>query len=410
MANNKRSAKGSGMIKHRPDGRWEARYTLGRDPGTGKQIQKSIYGKTQDEVRRKLSEITKDLDDGIRVDSGSMTVGAWMDTWFNEYTVNLKDTTKRSYKDNIDLHIKPGLGAVKLSKLTPTMIQRFYNQMMVDGRRFAVGRKITDNTPRGISAKTVKNIHNTLHKALRQATKPPNCLIKYNPADSVVLPKVESHEMSILKEDEVSDLFESLNGDWHYPLFYVDLMCGMRRGEVLGLQWKNIDFENKTITVTGQLQRERKKGGVLRIVPLKNNKPRIIYPADNVFEVLKEHRDLQNSLRDKVLSEGGTWQDTGAVFTNDHGGWLEGSAVYRSLQRHFKRIGVTNTRMHDLRHTFATVSIAEGVDVKTLQETLGHGDPGFTLRVYGHVLDTMKRKAAEKMDIYSERINTKKTE
>lgn len=409
MAKQKRSARGRGMIRQRPDGRWEARYTIGRDPGTGKQVQKSIYGKTQDEVRRKLAEVTKDLDDGLRIDSNGTTVGAWMDVWVKEYTVNLKDTTLKSYKDNIELHIKPGLGAIRIDKLTPTMIQRFYNKMLRNGRCFAEGRKIDKDTEKGLSPKTIKNIHNVLHKALNQATKPPHSLIKYNPSDSVELPKVPQREMSVLTEDEVSALLQSLEGDWHYPMFYVDLFCGLRRGELLGLQWKNISFEKGTITVTGQVQRERVKGGILRIVPLKNDKPRTIYPPQSVFTVLKDHRAMQEALKDQVIADGGTWEDTGAVFSNGKGGWLEGSAVYRSLKRHLKKAGISSVRLHDLRHTYATASIAEGVDIKTLQESLGHHDPGFTLKFYGHALDTMKIKAAEKMNEYSERINTKKT-
>lgn len=406
----KRAARGSGMIRQRSNGSWEARYTAGRDPGTGKQIQKSIYGKTQDEVRRKLLEITKDIDDGIYTDSRSMTVGAWLDLWVDEYTINLKDTTLRSYKDHIRLHIKPGLGAVKINKLSPIMIQKFYNKLLTDGRCFAEGRKIDDDTPKGLSPKTVKNIHNVLHKALKQATKPPHSLIKYNPADAVELPKTTQREMSVLSGDDIVAFLNSLKDDWHYPIFYVDIFSGLRRGELLGLQWKNIDFDNKTITVTAQIQRERKKGGKLRLVPLKNDRPRTIYPPPSVFEILKEHKDLQDALREKIICNDGTWEDNDAVFTNEKGGWLEGSAVYRSLQRHLKKLGIDNVRLHDLRHTYATVSISEGVDIKTLQESLGHHDPGFTLRVYGHAVDTMKRNAADKMEAYTKRININKTE
>lgn len=410
MAAQKRGPRGGGMIRQRPDGRWEARYTVGRDPGTGKQVQKSVYGKTQDEVRRKLNEATKDIDDGVYANSGSMTVSAWMDIWLKEYTGNLKDTTLRSYTDNTELHIKPGLGAVKIDKLTPTMIQRFYNKTLESGRRFAEGRKVDATTDRSLSPKTIKNIHTVLHKALKQATKPPGSLIKYNPSDAVELPKIVQKEKAVLNEDQISALLHELEGNWHYPMFYLDLFCGLRRGELLGLQWKNVDFERRTISVVGQIQRERKKGGQLRIVPLKNNKTRTIYPPTSVFEVLEEHRALQDELKATVLSKGEEWKDTGAVFTNDHGGWLEGSAVYRCLIKHLKNIGIDDVNLHGLRHTYATASISEGVDVKTLQESLGHHDPGFTLRVYGHAIETMKRSAAEKMDGYSERIITKKTE
>lgn len=403
----KRGAKGSGMIRQRSDGRWEARYTVGRDPGTGKQIQKSIYGKTQNEVRRKLNGIIKDIDDGQYSDDGSMTVGRWMDIWLEEYTLNIKDTTKRSYSDQIRLHIKPGLGAVKLSKLTPLMIQRFYNKLSESGRIVREDRKQQEDP--GLSARSVRNVHNVLHKALKQATRPPHSLIKYNPADAVELPRVVEKEMNTLTKEEIAALLNDLKNDWHYPMFYVAMFCGLRRGELLGLQWKNIDFEKRTIRITGQLQRERKKGGINRIVPLKNDKTRVIYPADSVFDVLLDHKHIQDIIKKDA---GDKWQDTGAVFTNPTGGWLEGSAVYRCLMRHLANIGIEDVRLHDLRHTFATISIAEGVDIKTLQEELGHHDPGFTLRVYGHTQETMKREAAAKIQSVAAEIqnNTKSDE
>lgn len=402
MAVSKRGAKGGGMIHQRKDGRWEARYTVGRDPGTGKQIQKSIYGKTQNEVRRKLNEVIKDIDDGLYSDDGNMTVGRWMDIWLQEYTLNIKDTTRRSYSDQIRLHIKPGLGAVKLSQLTPLMIQRFYNKLSESGRIVREDRKQQEEDP-GLSPRSVRNVHNVLHKALKQAARPPHSLIKYNPADAVELPRVIEKEMNTLSQNEIAALLADLKDDWHYPMFYVAIFCGLRRGELLGLLWKNVDFENRTIRVTGQLQRERKKGGVNRIVSLKNDRARTIYPPESVFQVLADHKRLQETVK---VGAGEKWQDTGAVFTNATGGWLEGSAVYRCLMRHLENIGVNNIRMHDLRHTFATVSIAAGVDIKTLQEGLGHHDPGFTLRVYGHAQDTMRRAAADKIEQFAAQIQS----
>ena len=394
----KRAAKGAGMITQRADGRWEGRYTVGRDPGTGKQIRKSIYGKTQQDVRRRLTEITKDLDDGSYTDSQGFTVGRWMDVWLKEYTGNLKDTTQRSYRDHIRLHIKPGLGAVKLDKLSPLQIQRFYNQLLQSGRTFPEGRKPGENTPAGLSPKTVKNIHNVLHKALAQAAKPPNSLIRHNPSDAIELPRCEQKQMSVLTKDQITALLTATKNHWHYPIFYTTLFCGLRRGEVLGLVWDNINFDEGCIDVKLQLQRERKKDGQLRRVPLKNNKTRRIYPPPSVFTVLKDWQELQSMLQQRA---GEKWQDNNAVFSNETGGFLEGSAIYRSLQHHLEGLGISGIRLHDLRHTFATTAISQDIDIKTIQETLGHQDPGFTLRVYGHSLDEMKRSAAQKMEAFA---------
>ncbi len=389
------------MIRLRPDGRWEARCTVGRDPGTGKQIQKSVYGKTQAEVRRKLNELTLDVDREEYTDDGNMSVGKWMDLWYEEYTMTIKDTTKRSYQSVIEQHIKPRLGAVKLSKLSPLMIQRFYNDLSRSGRIIREDRKKQQSEEPGLSPRTVRNVHNVLHKALKQATKSSHRLIKWNPADEVELPKVVEREMSTLTISQIGALLNQLKEDWHYPIFFTTMFCGMRRGEVLGLRWENVDFENQVIHIDGQLQREQKKGGMNRIVPLKNNRSRAIYPAASVFEVLKDHKEKQDRIRREVGVE---WQDTGAVFSNLTGGWLDASAVYNALKKHLKKIGVTGVRFHDLRHTFAMISLSEGVDLKTLQETLGHHDPGFTLRVYGHAHEEMKRTAAAKLDIFAKTV------
>ena len=171
---NTRAAQGAGMIRQRPDGRWEARYTVGRNPGTGKQIQKSIYGKTQKEVRQKLTEKLSQIDQGIYTDAVKITLGAWLDIWISEYSGNIKERTRILYDGHIQRHIKPALGAVKLDALNTPAIQKFYNSLQKKN---------------GLSAKTIKNIHGVLHKALQQAVE--IGYIRFNPSDACKLPRVE---------------------------------------------------------------------------------------------------------------------------------------------------------------------------------------------------------------------------
>lgn len=232
----RKSAKGSGMIRLRPDGRWEARVTVGRDPLTGKQRTKSFYGSTQAEVRKKLTEAAHDLDEGEFADSGALTLGKWLDLWYDAYAVSsVKESTLRSYQDHIRLHIKPALGHVRLDKLTPLMIQRFYSDLAKNGRAPRPDRRPDPNEPPGLAPRTIRNIHNVLHAALRQASRPPHRLIKFNPADDLELPKPAETEMQILTAEEITALLTESRNDWHYPIFYVALFCGMRRGELLGL-------------------------------------------------------------------------------------------------------------------------------------------------------------------------------
>lgn len=393
----KKSARGSGTIRQRPDGRWEARYTLGRDPGTGKQIQKSIYGKTQEEVRRKLSAVIKDIDDGTYADDGNMTIGRWMDIWIAEYNSNLKDSTRKSYEDIIRLHIKPGLGAVKLSKLTRLQIQRFYSGLYNNGR-LAQGRKRDEVS--GLSANTVRNIHMVLHKALRDAARPPHSLIKFNPAEYVTLPKAEKREMRALTDEEIVRLLEAMQGDWHYAIIFTALFCGLRRGEVLGLEldrYINSRGEGR-IDVVYQLQREFKTGGQLRLVTLKNDRARSIYPCKEVFAVIDDWLEIREDMRKRADA---AWKDSGLLFVGTTGQPLDDDAVYHAFKRVLKKAGISEeVRMHDLRHTYAMLTLASGTDVKTLQENLGHHDPGFTLRQYGHASKKMRTDAAARMDAY----------
>lgn len=186
-----RNAQGGGSIRKRPDGTWEARYTVGRDPGTGKQIQKSVYGKTQAEVRKKLQAATTAIDSGTYLEPSKMSLGQWLDIWLSDYMGDKKWSTVKHYKAQVNTHIKPSLGAVKLSTLAPHEIQKFYNGLLVDGHAVVHkgkdGKIVTEHKP--LTAKSVRNIHGVLTKALSVAVD--IGYIKLNPASRVTLPRKE---------------------------------------------------------------------------------------------------------------------------------------------------------------------------------------------------------------------------
>lgn len=391
MSNRKttRSAHGVGTIRQRSNGSWEARYTIGRDAGTGKQIQKSVYGKTQAEVRKKLSQITAALDEGVYTEPTKLTVSAWLDIWVKDFLGSVKDTTVRSYKDNIRLHIKPAIGAISIQSLNAHTIQGFYNGLATG--KEANGK--SQNSKKGLSAKSIKNIHGILHRALKQAVL--LGYIKSNPSEACTLPKVIKKEMKILTEDEIPTFLNALKDHKNGDMFLIYLLTGMRRGELLGLAWKNVDFENETILIQKQMQRERVAGGKLRLVTLKNGKQRRIAPATTVFKTLKKHRAKQN---EKRLLTGAMWNDNGLVFCNDVGNPLDADAVYQSFKRMLAKNNLSNIRLHDLRHTTATLMIQNGDSIKNVQETLGHHTAAFTLDVYGHVTEKMQKESAERME------------
>lgn len=381
---NTRAAQGSGTIRQRKNGRWEARYTVGRDPGTGKQIQRSVYGDTQQEVRKKLAQLTAALDAGTYKEPCRMTVGQWLDIWTAEYLGGVKPATAFLYEQQVRLYLKPALGAVKLEALTAPAIQRLYN---------ALGKG--KGARRALSPKSIKNIHGILHKALQQAVAVG--YLRFNPADNCTLPRIERKEIQPLNDQQIGAFLKAIDGHRHELLYKVALFTGMREGELLGLAWTCVDFEHGTITIEQQLRREQKKGGGYYITTPKNGKPRIINPAPWVMQLLRKQRARQSELR---LKAGPAWIDSGMVFTNEMGGYLSRGTVYDCFKRIMEQIGIPDKRFHDLRHTFAVASLRAGDDIKTVQGNLGHHTAAFTLDVYGHVTEQMRQDSAQRMEGY----------
>lgn len=379
---NTRGAQGAGTIRQRKDGRWEARYTVGRDPGTGKQIQRSVYGATQQEVRKKLAQLTTALDNGTYKEPCKMTVGQWLDIWTADYMGGVKPSTAFLYGEQIRLYIKPALGAVKLEALNTHTIQGFYN-----------GLSIEREGGKALSPKSVKNIHGILHKALQQAVAVG--YIRFNPADACTLPRAEKKEISPLDEEQIATFLKAIEGHRHELLYKVALFTGMREGEVLGLMWDCVDFEKGTITIKRQLRREQKKGGAYYITTPKNGKPRTITPAPWVMKLLRSQKARQ---AEQQLKMGQLWENSGMVFTNETGGYLSYRTVYDCFKRVVAQMGTPSTRFHDLRHTFAVASLRAGDDIKTVQGNLGHHTAAFTLDVYGHVTEQMKKDSAQRME------------
>ena len=365
---------------------WEARYTAGYDPGTGKQIQRSISGKTQKEVAKKLKEATASLDAGTYIAPNRMTVGEWLDIWEREYLGGVKPATVCSYKAVVKNHLKPNLGAIKLEALTAHTIQGFYNGLIQEDS--------------GLSPKTVKNIHGVLHKAMQQAVL--NEYIRSNPTNACTLPRAEKKEISPLDEDQINTFLKAIRGHQFEDLFTVTLFTGMRKAEAMGLTWDCVDLDRGTITVNKQLQQVRGGHGEYRLVSTKNSKGRTVTVAPFVVATLRKvkHRQLMNRLR-----YGECWEDSGFVFTNELGHHLKSHTVYINYKKIVRKIGLDESRFHDLRHSYAVASIRSGDDIKTVQEHLGHATASFTLDVYGHVTEKMQAESAARMEQFIKAVN-----
>lgn len=373
-------ANGEGTIKKRKNGTWEAQITIGKDEH-GKSIRKSVYGKTQKEVAQKLTAMTNDLNNGLFVSPDDITVGQWFDIFLSDYNKGVKASTLAQYEYQVRQNIKPTIGNVKLQKLTAPMIQRLYNDKLET-----------------LSAKSIKNLHGFMHKGLNQAVM---CqYLKVNPCLACQLPRVEKKEMKTLTNKPLELFLQEIKGKLFEDLYFVAVFTGLRQGELLGLTWDSIDFEKEQITVLKQLKRERKLTCDNEYVfdSLKNGKSRIVVPAPVVFDVLRKVRRIQTENR---LKHGSAFANNdNLVFTDEIGNHLCHPTVWRNFKKRVAAIGFPDLRFHDLRHSFATISIENGDDIKTVSENLGHATVAFTLDVYGHVTEKMKKQSADRMQEY----------
>lgn len=376
----KRNASGAGMIRKRSDGRWEGRYTIGFDPKTGKQQQKSVYGASQKEVRQRLTQILSEIDDGSYIEPSSMKLETWLDIWLKEYTMNLKPTTYSCYESSVRVHLKPNLGRFQLSTLAPHMIQHFYNELLNE---------------KHLSPKTIKNINGAFHKALEQAKK--LGYIRNNPLDAVILPRIEKKEVKTLEDDDLIRFLNIIKGEPDELIYFVTVFTGLRQGEVLGLTWDCVDFENSVLLINKQ-QAYLKRTKEFVYMSLKNGKARALTVADEVMDALRQQQEKQHQWE---IASGSAWSNPmQLVFTNELGEHVSNKTLYNRFKRLMKANGFDDLRYHSLRHTFAVSSLRAGDDIKTVQENLGHATAGFTLSTYAHATPGMKRESANRMGAY----------
>lgn len=265
----------------------------------------------------------------------------------------------------------------------PHTVQTFYNAL-------ATGK---GDKP-GLSPKTIKNIHGVLHQALKQAIL--NGYIRTNPADACTLPRGQKAEIKPLDEDDVAAFVRVIRGHPFEDLFLTTLFLGLREGEALGLTWDCVDLDSGVITVNKQLQLHQEKGlAAYELVPTKNSRSRTLVASPTVIAHLRHRKAEQTQQR---LLAGCAWENSNLVFTDALGHHLTKPTVYRHYKKAVAAIGRPDARYHDLRHSYAVAAISSGIDIKTVQGNLGHATAAFTLDVYGHVTDRMKRESADKME------------
>lgn len=380
----KKRANGEGSIRKRSDGRWEGRYTAGYDPETGKRITKNVLGKTQAEVKEKLAKAIEESKKLDIVRSDEYTVAEWLRLWYELYAKpNIRPTTADSYHRSIESHVIPRIGEIKLKQLTSRDIQRMNKDLQENGRL----RK-SKKQQRGLSNATVRGIHMMLHNALDRAVK--ERLILRNPTEDCIIPKIQKQEMKILYPEDMKAYLEAADKRGVLPMFYLELVTGIRKGELTALLWSDLDEERRTISVSKQAVGDRNRNVTISRPKTENSVRKISIPQSAVELLRQEHEKHPDNL----------WMfpspKTGEMYHPD--------SIAKLHEKILRDTGLEHIRFHDLRHTFATMALQNGVDVKTVSSMLGHYDAGFTLRTYTHATRQMQEQAAEKMGNFMERV------
>jgi integrase len=380
----------TGHIRQRTPGSWELRYNLGRDPATGKRriATATVRGKRRD-AEKELRRLLRTLDLNEHVDPSRMTVREWLTAWLGAIREEVSPKTHERYGEIVDNFLAPELGALLIAKLAPAHISAAYTRWATEGRR--------DGKPGGLSPQTRRHIHRILRTALARAVE--QQLIVRNPADVFKkrLPKVERRELITLTADQSARLLEALGHSRVYWPVLLALSTGMRRGEILALRWKNVDFERGTLRVVESL--EQTKTGIRFKAPKSGRHRALTLPAYAVEEL----RRLKHEQAEVLLALGVRQTSDTLLCCRADGEPHQPLSLTYEFARFMRRLkDLPRVRFHDLRHSHATQLLASGVHPKIASERLGHASVGITLDLYSHVTDTMQSDAAVKLDLAME--------
>ena len=357
----KRRRNGTGTVRLRKDGRWEARVVVSYDE-RGYPKTKSVLAQSKAECLEKLEVLKVEIGTTAKTKcTSNMPFGEWMDYWYQTYCKNtLKEYTQITYEERIYKQIIPKIGDTPLNQVTAGTLEKFYAHLKADGR--LIRREIYGA---GLSNSVIRSIHAHCRASLEKAKS--EGLIRQNPAVNCKLPPKKSPEIEILSPEEMQRLLIQAKEDGFYEMFLLDLSTGLRRGELLGLQWKDIDFEKGTLSVNKQVKYIK---GELRIMPPKTQaSDRTVVLPPQLLAVLKEYRKKVNSI----------W-----LFPSPHKKEdvpREPSACRKALAKILERANCKHVPFHALRHTFASHAFHYGMDVKTLASTIGHESVETTVNV-----------------------------
>ena len=370
----KKRANGEGSLRRRKDGRWEGRIVVGHKKN-GTPIFQHAYAHTQKELTEKLHQNIERYQDVELTEDSRMTLGEWLDRWLTEYKAGtVRPGTLKSYRCYIEYYIKPQLGDKQISLLSQQDIQRMYRRLKTEGRIHEhpeMGHQLSDSM--------VRHIHSTLHAALKDAVQAH--VIPRNPTEGTTAPKPNYKPKRILTCAELDAFLAVVEQDevWR-DFFQTELMTGLRRGEICGLQWSDFDGDAGTLKVCRTLRSQRK--GEYTVGETKTNQGmRTIILPHSVTEILRRRKA-------DAISQ---WIFPDPVKPEDP---VDPNAAYRHMKTLLQRAGLPSIRFHDLRHTCASLLLANGVPMEQVKEWLGHSEISTTVDIYGHLQYATKKQSA----------------
>jgi integrase len=371
----KRRGQGEGTIFQRRDGRWISRVTLGWEGG--RQIRWEAYSATEAEAQEKLLEARHSRSRGLPVAVERQTLAQFLEHWLSEVVKpSRRPRTYQSYELTARLHIVPALGKIRPEKLTPQEVQALLNRKTQEGE---------------LSPRSVAYIRGILRQALNQALR--WGLVGRNAAALTSAPRIPHREIQPLDAADARRFLDTAKGTRLEALYTVALNLGLRRGELLGLRWSDIDLENSSLRV---LQAVQRVGGKLAAAETKTvSSRRTLTLPLSVVATLRSHRARQ--LQERLIA-GSAWQESGLVFTSRVGTPYEPRNLQRDFERILKHSQVPKVRFHDLRHSAASLLLSQGVPLRLIQEILGHSSIAMTADLYAHIAPSLMREAAEKME------------
>jgi len=374
-----------GHIRKRSRGSWTLWVDLGRDPETGKRKQQTftIHGSKKD-AQRELRAILTRVEGGAYVKPTKMTVKEYLEQWLESYVAtNVTPKTRERYESIVRVHLIPAFGSLPLTALHPQHIQEYYSRALKSGRRHG-------NT--GLSARTVRYHHMVLYEALKHAVK--HGILIRNVAEAVDPPKPERKEMTILDSDGVRVVLQAAKDTPYYPCIFTAVYTGLRRSELLGLRWCDIDLDLATLSVVQTLHQLKNNTCVFG-KPKTRGSRRMIALSPSLALLLREHKDKQEFAR---ILLGKPLLPTDLVFSHPDGSPLRPNTVSRAFEKLARSLVFEGIRFHDLRHAHATLMLRQGVHPKIVSERLGHSSIAITLDIYSHVLPGLQESAAQRFE------------